>query len=197
MVDNLHLTRYSIDSEGSNMLHITVKHKSDMRYSITKRFPELLSTIDIYGHIPLYFVCDNNDIDYVKWLFDLVLMEMKPKRQVPSTPIDNLENALPSRLLVPVSYHQHVKNMKLYAVDTEGENILHVMVKKNYYQLLDYILNTYPQLGCNPAQRDFWIRAENVSSPIEEAITRGLAECLDILLKTVINYLDPTVMRHY
>ena len=261
MVDNLHLTHYSNDSEGSNMLHIAVKHKSEMRYYITQRFPELLSTIDIHGRIPLYFVCDNNDIDYVKWLFDLVLMEIKPKRQVPPTPpstplkyvgvssppfvcnfgvveedpeaaagnvsesvkdsgqeavsldvpheekkgmttslsssevkllVDDLQDTIPSGPLVPVTYQQHVKNIKLYAVDTEGENILHVMVKKNHHQLLDYILKTYPKFGYSPAQRDFWARAERINSPIEEAITRGHAECLDILIEAIIYYLDPT-----
>lgn len=263
MVDNLHLTHYSNDSEGSNMLHIAVKNKSNMRFYITQRFPELLSTIDIHGRIPFYFVCDNNDIDYVKWLFDLVLKEMKPKRHVPpvppstpSTPVkytgvsspplgsnfgaveeepeaasnasesvkdsgqelvsldvprerkkgmptslsssevkllmDDLEDTIPSGPLVPVTYRQHVKNMKLYAVDTEGENILHVMVKQNHHQLLDYILNTYPQFGSSPALRDFWARAERVSSPIEEAITNGHAKCLDILIEAVIYYHDAT-----
>ena len=253
MVDTLHMTHYSNDSEGSSMLHIAVKNRSDMRFSITKRFPELLSTIDIHGRIPLHLACVNNDIDYVKWLFNLALREMKPVPPTPpSTPLkytgvtsppfspnfgaveeeedsrandgsndletdtidlphqekrsiptslsssevkllmENLEDTIPSVPLVPVTYKQHLKNMKLYSVDTEGENILHVLVKHNHHQLLDYILKTYPQLGSSPTQRDFWIRAENISSPIDEAITRGHAECLDILIETIIHYLDPT-----
>lgn len=258
MVDNLHLTHYSNDCEGSNMLHIAVKNKSDMKYCITKRFPELLSTIDIHGRIPLHIACDNNDIDYIKWLFDLVMMEMKPKKLVPSAPpstplkytgvssppllinvggveeeeastgntsdalqdskqeivsldipdqgkrgipaslsssevkllVENLEDAIPSGPLVPVTYRQHVNNMKLYSVDVEGESILHVMVKKNYHQLLDYILKTYPKFGSSPSQRDFWIKAENCGSPIDEAITRGHAECLNILIEAILYYHD-------
>ena len=261
MVDNLHLTHYANDREGFNMLHIAVKNMSDMRYCITKRFPELLSTIDIYGCTPLHIACDNNDIDYVKWLFDLVMTEMKPNRLVPPTPpctplkytsvssppllnfpaveeeaedssttsdasdlvqdteqeldsldiphdhrkiptslsssevkllVKDLEDTMPSVPLVPVTYKQHVKNMKLYSVNTEGENILHVMVKKNYHQLLEYILKTYPQFGSCPAQRDFWIRAEKISSPVEEAITMGHAECLNILIEAIIYYVDAT-----
>lgn len=229
------------------MLHIAVRNNSDMRFSITKRFPELLSTIDTHGRIPLHIACVNNDIEYVKWLFDMVLKEMKPVPPTPpSTPlkytgvasppfspdfgvveeedttndldtvtlgllqeekyniptslsssevkllVENLEDTIPSVPLVPVTYKQHLKNLKLYSVDTEGENILHVLVKHNHHQLLDYILKTYPQFGSSPAQRDFWVRAEKISSPIDEAITRGHAECLDTLIETIVHYLEPT-----
>ena len=227
------------------MLHIAVRNKTDMRFSITKRFPELLSTINTHGRTPLHIACVNNDMDYVKWLFDLALKEMKPVPPAPpSTPlkytgmasppfspdfgvieeediindtvtaglpqekkyniptslsssevkllVENLEDTIPSVPLVPVTYKQHLKNLKLYSVDTEGENILHVLVQYNHHQLLDYILKTYPQIGSTPAQRDFWVRADKISSPIEEAITRGHAECLDTLIATIVHYLEPT-----
>ena len=246
MVDNLHMTHYSNDMEGSSMLHIAVQNSSSMRYSITKRFPELLSTIDTRGRIPLHIACANNDVDYIKWLFGLALKEMKPVPPTPpSTPMkytgmtspplshnfavieeevdygstngntvkadcheeesritaslsssevkllmENLEETIPSVPLVPVTYRQHLKTMKLYSVDIEGENIFHVLVRHNHHHLLDYILKTYPQFGSSPTQRDFWIRADTASSPIDEAITRGHAECLDVLIKAIIHYLD-------
>lgn len=264
MVDNLYITHYSNDPEGSNILHIAMKNKSEMRFGITKRFPELLSTVDTHGRTPFHLGCANNDIEYAKWLFELVLMERKPKFTVPPTPpstpmkdvasvfvttcdvvkeeaeddffttandsmsslivqeceqevttldlpdqentgiptslsssevkllVEDLENTIPSGPLLPVTYNQYVRNMKLCSVDIDGESILHVMVKNNHYQLLEYILKTYPQFGPCPTQRDFWSKAEkNVGSPIDEAITRGHVECLEILIESIIHYVGP------
>lgn len=262
MVNNLYMTHYSNDREGSNMLHISIRNKSDMRFNITECYPDLLCNVDTHGRIPLHLACANNDMKYVKWLFDLVLIERKPKKGVtitpPTTPMkvgnpplfpkctvleeavvkdeveedssasgdslqdsgeeivldlpdqgnkgiptslsssevklmmEDLEDALPTGPPLPVTYEQNIKSMKLYSVDTEGENILHVLVKNNYHHLLEYILKTYPQFGPSPVQRDFWIRAEHIHSPIDEAITRGYGECLDILIQSIILYTDPT-----
>lgn len=264
LVDNLQMTHYSNDSEGSSMLHIAMKNKSDMRYGITKRYPELLLTVDTSGRIPFHLACANDDIEYVKWLFNLVLMEIKPCRVIPPAPpstpmkyigttsppiltscsaveeeadkedseathdatdliqdseqeavnlphqenkrqlptsisssevkllMEDLNDTIPSGPMIPVTYQQHIKAMKLFSVDTIGENVLHIMVKNNYHQLLDYILKTYPKVGSIPAHRDYWMNAETVSSPIYEAITRGHAECLDILIQSIIDYDDPS-----
>ena len=274
LVDELNMTYIANDTEGRTILHIAVMNKSKMRYAITKRFPELLSTIDMYGHTSFHAACANNDMEYIEWLFDLVLKE---KSQKPSTPpptpmvmadmlavpipsvnvtyvpfdviveeedsanstgtstgslvspaqeetesglgeastsspagefahrgipsslsssdiklVMNLQHAFPTGPLFPVTYHQYVEKMKLFAVDIKGRNVLHIMVKNDYYKLMAYILESCPKLGVRgPATRDFWLRAEDMENPLDEAITQQRHQCLDVMLDVIVRQCEP------
>jgi len=270
LVDKFKLTYIANDTEGRTILHIAVMNKFEMRYSLTKRFPELLSTIDMHGQIAFHAACANNDIDYIKWLFDLVSREKSQKPSTPpSTPmvmadtfipplstthvqhdviieeedsanstgsstgslvsppqeetesglgvanlgspaelpprgippslsssdiklVMNLQHAFPTGPIFPVAYHHYVGKMKLFAVDTKGRNIFHVMVKNNYHELMAYILKSWPTLGVRgPSTRDFWLRAEDMENPLDEAITQNCYQCLDVMLNSIMNQCDP------
>jgi len=269
LVGKFNLTYIANDTEGRTILHIAVMNKFEMRYSLTKRFPELLSTIDMHGQTSFHAACANDDIDYIKWLFDLVLREKSQKPSTPpSTPmvmadtfihpqpttyaprdvmveeedsanstgtstgslvspqeetesglgvtnlsspaefpprgipaslsssdiklVMNLQHAFPTGPLFPVTYHQYVGKMKLFAVDTNGRNIFHVMVKKNYHELMAFILQSWPKLGVRgPSTRDFWLRAEDMENPLDEAITQKHYQCLDVMLNSIVSQCDP------
>ena len=265
------MTYIANDTEGRTILHIAVMNKFKMRYALTKRFPELLSTIDMHGQTSFHAACVNNDMEYIKWLFDLVLKEKSQKPSTPpSTPmvmagtcapplpityaprdaiveeedsanstgtstgslvsppqeeiesglgvtnfsspatefpprgipaslsssdiklVMNLQHAFPTGPLFPVTYHQYVEKMKLFAVDTKGRNVFHVMVKKDYHELMAYILELWPKLGVRgPITRDFWLRAEDMENPLDEAITQQRHQCLDVMLNSIVSQCDP------
>ena len=243
------------DNNGHTILFVAVMNKFEMRYSITERFPELLATIDTDGQSLFHVACANNDMDYIKWLFDLVMKEKSKKPHTPSftsivrpaeasplrpetkyTPhvatiaeedsvpnstrslhyahekvdsglevvnsnpagfphrgeklsashielVMGVEPAIPAAPLFPVNYHQYVEKMKLFAADTKGENILHVMVKNNCHELMAYVFESWSKLGVRgPASRDFWLRATDMESPLDEAITQKRYQCLDVML---------------
>ena len=77
LVDNLNMTYIVNDNNGHTILFVAVMNKFEMRYSITERYPELLATIDTDGQSLFHVACPNNDMDYIKWLFDLVMKEKR------------------------------------------------------------------------------------------------------------------------
>jgi len=252
------------DSEGRTILHIAVMKKSEMRYSITKRFPEILPIIDTYSQTVFHAACANNDIDYIKWLFDLVNEENPASQTLPFTPIltvgvassppersctldayivpeedsisittnptlayphvetdsslevratspshrgiieklsssdiklvlDDADHDIPTGPLFPVNYRQYVEKIKLFAADTNGQNILHVMVKNNCHKLMAYILESWSKLGVRAlTPRDFWLRATEMESPLDEAIAQNYHQCLDVMLDAIISQCDPS-----
>ena len=264
------------DNEGRNILHIAVMNKFKLRYSITERFSELLGTVDTYGQSLFHLACANDDMDYIKWLFDLVMKEKSEQPHTPSftqivtpdaasppPPVTNnyiiphvgiidegdsthstndsigyvvypheetdsglevansspadflhrgitenlssseiklimdVEPATPTAPLFPVNYHQYVEGMKLFAADTKGENILHVMVKNNCHELMAYVFESWPKVGVRgPATRDFWLRATDMENPLDEAITQKRYQCLDVMLDAIINHCDPASLYY-
>jgi len=94
LVDKLNMKHIAVDTEGYSILHIAVMNKFEMRYSITKRFPELLASINTNGQTIFHIACANNDIDYIKWLFEIVMKEKSEKSQTPLlTPIVTVPQA--------------------------------------------------------------------------------------------------------
>jgi len=249
LLDKLNMTYVVSDSEGRTILHIAVMKKSKMRYAITKRCPEFIAIGDKYGQTLFHAACANNDIDYIKWLFDLVVeqrdrhqtLSLTPKPDVTSTisegnftqqisvTVEDTSNTIkstfvlyqhentdpnliadpadletvetcsssdvPTGTLSPVNYCQYVEKMKLFAVDAKGESILHVMIKNNCHELMAYILKSWPNLGVKAlTTRDFWLRATDMDSPLEEAITLMHYQCLDVMLDAIITQFDPSYL---
>ena len=60
---------------AENVLHITCKIKSKLRFFFAKQYPELLRTRDCNGAQPLHVACSKDDIGFVSWLFKNILAE--------------------------------------------------------------------------------------------------------------------------
>lgn len=85
LLEKYHVTPYANDIKtGETALHIACKLKSPLRFLITCRCPDLIFAVDIAGEQPLHVACSNNDIEYVTWLFQIVIEQME--RTVASTP---------------------------------------------------------------------------------------------------------------
>lgn len=60
---------------GETALHIACKKVLPLRYYITQSCPELLFSLNLSGVQPLHLACQNNDLEYITWLFQNVLRD--------------------------------------------------------------------------------------------------------------------------
>ena len=87
LLEKYQVTPYANDiNTGETALHIACKIKSPLRFYITCQCPDLIFAVDIAGEQPLHVACKNNDVEYVTWLFQVVIEEMERNLSV-STPV--------------------------------------------------------------------------------------------------------------
>ena len=74
---------------GETILHTACRMKSDLRFFIVNRYPDLLRKRNMKtseAELPLHVACAENDIDFVSWLFKNTLAEESEMDEVGSIP---------------------------------------------------------------------------------------------------------------
>ena len=75
-------------------------------------------------------------------------------------------------------------HMRLFAINTDGSSILHIIARRGHNELLRLIIHVAKYLEHNPDGADINVltRRESSLTPIEEAIDNNNIECLKLLL---------------
>ena len=77
---------FSDPKSGESILHTACRTKSDLRFYITLRYPDLLRRRNMksLAEQPLHVACSNNDISFVSWLFKNILSQESAMDEIDS-----------------------------------------------------------------------------------------------------------------
>ena len=113
LMEKYDATPYANDQLGETALHKACRKKSDLRFYLTKKNPELLFAVDIEGVQPLHIACENNDMNYFTWIFQSVLEDLEKNE-------GNKRNANPFLSLQSTS-HIHAPLLSRFTQPELGE----------------------------------------------------------------------------
>lgn len=77
LLEKYNATPYANNQCGETALHLACRNKSDLRYYLTKKIPQLLFAVNVEGVQPLHISCENNDLEYFSWIFQSVLEDLE------------------------------------------------------------------------------------------------------------------------
>ena len=167
------------------ILHIACRLDSPLRYIYVLVYPSLLSIPDSYGNLPIHIACQNNDIQFISWIFKSVLC----KGAYPSTgikyPLIGMTESIGAKLdsdFTPPFLS--IKFSKLSATTTTGQSVYHIAMSNGYCQLLSLLLNIL-ELMQEEFEMDiaFTPDFDTRQTPLDIAIMQKQIECLRILLE--------------
>lgn len=66
---------------AENVLHFACRNISQLRFYLASKYNELLRLLDGVGNSPLHIACANNDVEFVRWLFQGILDGDEKRRE--------------------------------------------------------------------------------------------------------------------
>ena len=181
-----HGVRYDHTSQERNetILHIACRLKSELRYVYVLLYPSLLTVPDINGNLPIHIACQNNDIQFLSWLFKSVVCskELSSTYRCPVLGPTFIEAKIASYITPPLS---SVKYSKLSGTTLTGQSVYHIAVLRDYSQLLGLLLDV---LGVTQDVFDLDVvitpdYGENKLTPLDVAIAHQETDCVRLLLE--------------
>ena len=158
------------------ILHTACRLKSALRYVYVLAFPDLLTVPDSNGNRPIHIACQNNDVQFVSWLFKSILCnEMTPCAEI------KIERAFISGEVAP-DFAPPLLSTKcsgLSATNLVGHTVYHIAASNNYCQLLQVLLDV---LELMHDEFDFVISDSESRTPLDMAIAQQHSESLSLLL---------------
>lgn len=104
LLEKYNATPFANNHNGETALHLACRKKSDLRYYLTKKVPQLLFAVNVEGIQPLHISCENNDVEYFSWIFQSVLEDIERKGVL------SQENASKESVLQSSLDYSHMNN---------------------------------------------------------------------------------------
>ena len=180
-----HNAEYNETCEKSRetILHIACKLKSSLRYVYVLLYPRLLTIPDINGHLPIHVACQQNDVQFLSWIFNSVLCKEGVSSIYRCSVLGStvIEATVASRITPPLS---SMKYSKLSATTLTGHSVYHIAVSQGYSQLLGLLLDV---LGVTQDEFELdtvtTLDYVNKLAPLDVAIAHQETECVRLLLE--------------
>ena len=158
------------------ILHTACRLKSALRYVYVLAFPDLLTVPDSNGNRPIHIACQNNDVQFVSWLFKSILCnKMTPCAEI------IIKRAFISGEVAP-DFAPPLLSTKcsgLSAANVVGHTVYHIAASNNYCQLLQVLLDV---LELMHDEFDFVMSDSESRTPLDMAIAQQHSESLSLLL---------------
>ena len=184
---------YTRNQQQESLLHIACRSKSMLRYYYVTRCPALLTGPDTSGILPLHIASENNDIEFVTWLFKCVLQPESIKDTLSMSYIEHEYNdETCSFRASSLEYIKRfdspslaiVQNTKPLSITLSKQTALHNAIKNGHHELLSILLKVVLSMM---SETDLCIilsrETFNKGTLVDTAIFSRQPECLRVLLE--------------
>ena len=184
---------YTRNQKQESLLHLACKSKSILRYYYVIRCPALLTGPDTNGTLPLHLASENNDIEFISWLFKCVLQpeNLDDTLSMPYIPQEYNDetcafhpNSLERVIKLSTPSLAVVESTKLLAVTTSKQTAMHIATENGHHVLLSILLKVLVSLQPE-ADFSIFLSRETFArgTLVDTAIFKRQPEALRVLLE--------------